>query len=416
MHEIPNFISHEECDEIIKLIDANHTRSSVVVGGTDRSDVTDHRTSSTSNLDPNLETVKEIHSKISQYLNLPLEKGESLQGQLYEPGQYFKPHNDFFTGPAYNMHCRASGNRTHTLMIYLNDDFEGGETNFPTLKKSVVAEKGKALWWKNMHEGATVSETLHEGVAVKSGKKYIVTSWWRENKWDGAGDMKKYEEYKNLQPVPYESAVVQKPEPVLESKIIKVSKPKVNSEGPLPRLTENGFSLTKCPDKLWSIIKDCYNLLKEKESVEQFSGKEEYVPGDTKLLSFDHLPSIKNLLHEELKEMHEDFCGKELIPTFVYGIRSYEKGSSLKEHVDRAETHHISSIIIVDKDLTCGCQNKKYADDWPLDIKGHDGEWYKVYTQPGDMILYESAVCEHARKELFGGNYFRNFYVHYKFA
>ena len=36
MHEIPNFLSHEQCDEIIKLIDANHSRSSVVVGGTDR--------------------------------------------------------------------------------------------------------------------------------------------------------------------------------------------------------------------------------------------------------------------------------------------------------------------------------------------------------------------------------------------
>ena len=30
------------------------------------------------------------------------------------------------------------------------------------------------------------------------------------------------------------------------------------------------------------------------------------------------------------------------------------------------------------------------------------------------MILYESALCEHARKEPFGGKYFRNFYIHYK--
>jgi hypothetical protein len=44
------------------------------------------------------------------------------------------------------------------------------------------------------------------------------------------------------------------------------------------------------------------------------------------------------------------------------------------------------------------------SDDWPLDIQGHDGEWYKVYAQPGDMILYESAVCEHGRKEALGGH------------
>ena len=35
-------------------------------------------------------------------------------------------------------------------------------------------------------------------------------------------------------------------------------------------------------------------------------------------------------------------------------------------------------------------------------------------THDRDMILYESAVCEHGRKEVFGGTHFRNFYVHYK--
>ena len=416
MYEIPNFFSHKECDEIIKYIDQNHSRSSVVVGGTDRSDITNHRTSSTSNLEPNNNLIKTVHKKIADYLNLPIEKGESLQGQLYEPGQYFKPHNDFFSGPAYNMHCLGSGNRTHTLMVYLNDDFEGGETNFPNLNKTVVPEKGKAIWWKNMHEDKTLSDTLHEGVAVSSGKKYIVTSWWREKNWDGAEDAAKFEEYKNLEPVPYSEAVKPKEQPVMESKIVKASQTIISDSDELPRLTENGFELTRCPSNLWEIIKDCYSLVKDNPVVEEFDGKDTYVPGNTQMLSFDRIPSIKNLLHKELQSVHENFCGRKLIPSFIYGIRSYEKGSSLKEHVDRVETHHISSIIIVDKDLTCGCKNKKYADDWPLDIKGHDGEWYKVYAQPGDMILYESAVCEHARKNPFGGEYFRNFYVHYKFA
>ena len=70
--------------------------------------------------------------------------------------------------------------------------------------------------------------------------------------------------------------------------------------------------------------------------------------------------------------------------------------------------------ILVDKDLRCGCQHKDNGDDWPLDIKGHDGEWYKVYLEPGDMILYESAICPHGRLENFQGTYYRNFFVHYK--
>ena len=122
MEEINNFLSADECQQLIKMIDANHARSSVVEGGTDRTAVTNHRTSSTSNLDMQNSLVKNIQSRIAKELNIELIKGEALQGQLYEPGQYFKPHNDFFSGPAYDMHCKASGNRTHTLMIYLNDD------------------------------------------------------------------------------------------------------------------------------------------------------------------------------------------------------------------------------------------------------------------------------------------------------
>ena len=414
MYELPNFLSHEECDELIKLIDQNHQRSSVVVGGTDRSDITNHRTSSTSNLISSQPPVGDIHSKIADYLNLPLENGESLQGQLYEPGQYFKPHNDYFSGPAYKMHCLASGNRTHTLMVYLNDDFTGGETNFPKLQQSVKPEKGKAIWWKNMHEGQTIDATLHEGVAVETGKKYIVTSWWRENKWDGAEDLNKYNEYKNLELVDRDTNIKEVEKPNIKSEIVKVTSNKSKENLPIPKLTTNGFELIKCPPKMWSLISECYDLLKDKEIEEQFEGKDKYVPGNSKLLNFGLLPTVKTILHEELQQIHEDFCGRKLEPTYIYGIRSYESGSTLTEHVDRVDTHHISSIIIVDKDLTCGCQNRKYADDWPLDIKGHDGDWYKVYAQPGDMILYESAVCEHARKEIFGGKYFRNFYIHYK--
>ena len=65
MQEIKNFLTPDECQELIAMIDANHSRSSVVVGGTDRSDVTDHRTSSTSNLDGNSGLVWNIKNKIA---------------------------------------------------------------------------------------------------------------------------------------------------------------------------------------------------------------------------------------------------------------------------------------------------------------------------------------------------------------
>lgn len=422
MQEVNNFITPEECQELIEMIDANHTTSSVVVGGTDRTEVTNHRTSSTSFLDSNNTTVKSIHNKIAEYFDLDIKKGEPLQGQLYEVGQYFKPHNDFFDGAAYDMHCKVSGNRTKTLMIYLNENFTGGGTNFPNLDKVVHAKTGKALWWDNVVDGNLQTQYLHEGVAIEQGKKYIITSWWRENNWDGSGDETEYNnsiaKTETEIPTQKKSYVIKASEKITpQVEEVIEAQPKVfTHRDQVPKFTENGFEILKCPTETWNIINDSYNILKDKAQNEVFDGKEHIIKGgDTELLSFDAMPSIRTLIHNQLLPIHQDWIkSKNIEPSFIYGIRSYKKGSTLEKHYDRVETHHISSIIIVDKDLTCGCKNKPESDDWPLDIQGHDGEWYKVYAQPGDMILYESAVCEHGRAEAFGGTYFRNFYVHYK--
>ncbi len=428
MQEINNFLTPDECQQLIDMIDANHSRSSVVVGGTDRSDVTDHRTSSTSNLDSQSGLVWDIKQKIADTLGVDVNKGEALQGQLYEPGQYFKPHNDFFSGPAYDMHCKASGNRTHTFMIYLNVGYKGGGTHFPKLKRTIYPGVGKALWWENMKDGELQEQYLHEGVTVDEGKKYIVTSWWRERSWDGAGDEKMYndsQEQKTVEKVeePVEAQIVEgmqnKSYIVKASQAADLKQPTQVKEfknvDDFPRFTENGFALIKCPTETLNLIRESYELLKDKLETENFTGKDQFiVGGDSDLMSFDHLPTVRTMIHDQLLSTHQEWVKEPLLKSFIYGIRSYKKGATLTSHVDRIATHHISSIIIVDKDLACGCSNKPEADDWPLDIQGHDGDWYKVYAQPGDMILYESAVCEHGRKEVFGGTHFRNFYVHYK--
>ena len=384
MNQINNFLSNEECLELIKMIDSNNHPSSVVEGGSDVSTVSKSRTSSTCNLDSNNPIVKRVHQKISDYLGIDLSKGEHLQGQLYKEGQYFKPHQDFFSGPAYDKHCLHSGNRTDTFMIYLNDDFEGGGTNFLNLDTVINPESGKGVHWQNMINNVCQDNAMHEGMPILKGSKYIITSWWRENDWDGGKDQQLYQEL--------------------------MDQPKVyRHKSEVPKLTEKGFEVVKVPQETWGLIKDAYEILKNKRQEEQFENKENVIIGGTSdIYPFEHLTSIRSLIHKQLQPIHEEFAKVKIEPSFIYGIRSYKNGATLIKHVDRVETHHVSSIIIVGKDL--GEANK----DWPLDIQSHDGEWHKVYAQPGEMILYESAICEHGRVETFEGNSFDNFFVHYK--
>ena len=73
-------------------------------------------------------------------------------------------------------HCEHGlGNSSYRIlawMIYLNDDYEGGETEFLYYKKRIQPEKGKLLIWP---AGMTHA---HRGGLVLERTKYIVTGWF----------------------------------------------------------------------------------------------------------------------------------------------------------------------------------------------------------------------------------------------
>lgn len=183
----------------------------------------------------------------------------------------------------------------------------------------------------------------------------------------------------------------------------------------LPRLSENGFQKTKVPKKAWKLISELYDLLKPSEKEEVWKEKEKFIPSEngsmsSTIMNLNQFPKKKLQLFEMLKPLHDEFCGNEPItPSAMYGIRTYLNGSKMVMHRDVLATHHISSIISVDKDLG----GKK---DWPLEIEDHKGKMHKVYLNPGEMVLYESAVCEHGRPKVFKGKTFRNFFCHYKLS
>ncbi|WP_245600245.1 prolyl hydroxylase family protein [Sphingomonas jaspsi] len=141
------------------------------------------RTSETCDLDPGHPLVAALQLSLAQIVGAELSQAEPAQGQRYTPGQEFRPHTDTFNpGSAdYFLHCADAGQRTWTAMLYLNEPDEGGATRFKTIGKTVRPETGKLLLWNNLlPDGMPNNATLHQGMKVRKGVKYIVTQWFRE--------------------------------------------------------------------------------------------------------------------------------------------------------------------------------------------------------------------------------------------
>src|SRR5688572_7602642 len=174
-----NFLDDASCAALRQLIDANRRPSTIA----DDQGIAAFRTSETCDLDPAHPLVASVQCRLAELTGIPLSHGEPLQGQRYAPGQEFKPHTDTFNpGSAdYFLHCAEGGQRSWTAMIYLNRPEEGGATRFKLIGKTVQPESGKLLLWNNLLPDGTPNEaTLHQGMKVRKGAKYILTQWFRE--------------------------------------------------------------------------------------------------------------------------------------------------------------------------------------------------------------------------------------------
>lgn len=178
------FVSADLAAELVALIDSGRRPSTIADDNGDAY----FRTSETCDLSPALPAVQQIEAMITALSGIDPAYGEPLQGQRYAEGQEFKPHTDYFApgGRDFAKFCAASGNRTWTFMIYLNDVAAGGATRFKLLDKTFQPELGKLLCWNNrLPDGGVNHATLHHGMKVRKGVKYVITKWYRERHWSG---------------------------------------------------------------------------------------------------------------------------------------------------------------------------------------------------------------------------------------
>ena len=178
--ETPFLLSSDECQRIIKLA-SDKLVTALTVG----EQIDGYRTAEYCWLNEDDDPILFwIQDYISKQTGLPIENQESPHIVRYSVGGEYKEHHDWFDEDdvEHRSEIGPSGNRTHSYIVYLNDDFEGGETEFIKLEQIVKPQIGKGLMWTNMKDGKCLDESLHAGLPVTKGVKWILIIWIRERK------------------------------------------------------------------------------------------------------------------------------------------------------------------------------------------------------------------------------------------
>lgn len=127
-----------------------------------------------------------ISDRAARFSGLPESHQEALQVARYLPGQLYEPHFDACE-PLQSTICqddlRSRGGRRHsTLLIYLNDVEDGGETEFPELNKMFRPSLGSAIFFTNLLPNSDMQHdplSRHGARGVRRGVKWVCNQWIR---------------------------------------------------------------------------------------------------------------------------------------------------------------------------------------------------------------------------------------------
>lgn len=122
-------------------------------------------------------------ARIATAVGRPVMWQEAPNVLHYATGEAYSAHYDFLdpTNPHFDQSLRALGQRLTTALVYLNDGFDGGETNFVELKRKIRGRTGELLTFNNIRpDGMIDPQTVHEGLAPTRGEKWLLSIWIRD--------------------------------------------------------------------------------------------------------------------------------------------------------------------------------------------------------------------------------------------
>ena len=164
---VKGFLTPEDCNTLINYNSEFSQTMFRTVNDVDNANIN----SLSKYINNNSHEISSILKKCAEKFPIHKENFEDLKVVKYTKGGSIPIHADS---------CHRV-TRTHTILIYLNENYEGGETEFPYLNKQFKLNTGDILYFPNYDShGNSTKLALHQGNVVKSGEKLICNLWVKE--------------------------------------------------------------------------------------------------------------------------------------------------------------------------------------------------------------------------------------------
>lgn len=175
----PALLTPEECAHIATKASEGLAPARVIDPTTGKLIAHPVRTSHEAAIGPAHEdlVIRAINLRVAAISDTDVDQGEVLTTLRYTPGQQYRPHLDTIGG--------ASNQRIRTVLLYLNEAFRGGETQFQLLDLTFRPRGGDALMFDTLlADGRPDERARHAGLPVTDGAKWVATRWIRREPFD----------------------------------------------------------------------------------------------------------------------------------------------------------------------------------------------------------------------------------------